>query len=195
MYGRSPRTSAFGIKNHATRADNTLTMISDQTLGGSARASRAAFLLLMLGVGRPCTDLTAQNAALVPSGSQNLQFGLILPGLPTTVSYQDAVNAGQIQIRGEKRAEVRVVFTLPPALVAPSGATLNLQFGASDAGFSTKPSVGSSQSFDPQVPLITNLSNSGRLYLFLGGIAVSIPQQEAGAYQATTTITVAYTGV
>jgi hypothetical protein len=137
----------------------------------------------------------AQGGALMPVGSQDLQFGTVLPGLPTVISRLDAVNGGQFQIRGQRRAEVRIDFILPVALTAGSGATLPLQFGSADGGYSTKPAVGSAQSFDPHMPLVVILGNSGRLYFFLGGSALPTPLQEAGSYQGTITMTVAYTGV
>ncbi len=128
-------------------------------------------------------------------GRQDLTFGTVLPGWPTVVSRLDAVNSGQYEIRGERRTEVRVDLTLPVALDSPGGATMPLQFGAGDGGFSTRPSIRASQVFDPRTPLVTDLSPSGRLYIWLGGTVVPIPTQEQGNYAATIVMTVSYTGV
>ena len=140
------------------------------------------------------TPPAAGQAALVPTGRQNLQFGVVIPGFPTVVNRLDAGNAGQYQIRGQRRAEVQVDLTLPAALVSGTGANLVLQFAAGDGGFSTRPAVGTAQAFDPQVPLVTALGNNGRLYIFLGGTVLPTPIQQSGAYQATITLTVSYTG-
>ena len=128
-------------------------------------------------------------------GTQDLTFGIVLPGLPTAVSRLDAANSGQYEIRGERRTEVRVDLTLPATLDSPTGATMPLQFGAGDGGFSARPAIRSSQVFDPRAPLVTNLSPSGRLYIWLGGTVLPAPTQEQGNYAATIILTVSYTGV
>jgi hypothetical protein len=157
---------------------------------------RSAVIVVLVLVTQGFTGrVAAQGGALVPVGSQDLRFGTVLPGFPTVISRLDAVNGGQFQIRGQRRAEVRIDFALPVTLTAGSGATLPLQFGSADGGYSTRPAVGSAQSFDPHIPLVVNLGNSGRIYFFLGGSALPTPLQEAGSYQGTITMTVAYTGV
>lgn len=141
--------------------------------------------------------LVAQLQAQQPIaavGAQDLTFGLVLPGLPTTVSRLDAGNSGQYEIRGERRTEVRVDLTLPATLDAPAGATMPLQFGAGDGGFSERPSIRSSQAFDPRAPLVATLSASGRLYIWLGGTVLPAPTQAQGNYTATIVLTVSYTG-
>ena len=139
--------------------------------------------------------VAAQGRPLSARGQQDLQFGPLLPGVPITVSRLDAANAGQFEIRGRRNTEVQVELTLPAVMTSGSGATLPLQFSAGDAGYSTDPAIGSSQAFDPRVPLTTVLASNGKLYIFLGGTALPGSQQAAGTYAATITLTVAYTGV
>lgn len=127
-----------------------------------------------------------------PTGSQNLSFGTVFPGVPVTVSRTDPANSGQFQVRGTRRALVQIDFTLPAALTGPSGGTAPLVFGAADGGWSASPSIGSATQFDPRTPLQTTLGANGRLYLFLGGQLVPPAQLPSGAYSATITITVTY---
>jgi hypothetical protein len=136
----------------------------------------------------------AQGRPLNASGRQNLNFGPLLPGTRTTVSRLDAANAGQFEVRGQRLTEVEIQLTLPAALVSLLGATLPLDFGPADGGISNTPAVGTSQAFDPRVPVRWVLSNSGRAYVYLGGSAVPAPSQAGGAYTASVVLTVAYTG-
>jgi hypothetical protein len=139
-------------------------------------------------------QLQAQQP-VVGVGRQDLTFGTVLPGMPTVVSRLDAANSGQYRIRGTRLTEVRVDLTLPATLDSPGGATIQLQFGAGDGGFSRRPAIGSSQVFDPRVPLVTDLSQGGRLFIWLGGTVLPTPTQEQGNYTATIVMTVSYTGV
>lgn len=126
-------------------------------------------------------------------GLRNLTFGSLLPGVPEPVSPADS-RSGLFLIFGLPRAEVRINFSLPAALIGAGGQNLPLQFGPTDGGFAPTSSGASIVVFDPRVPLVTRLSNIGRLYVRLGGTALPSGQQGAGNYSATITITVAYTG-
>lgn len=150
--------------------------------------------LVIATIGMAGDGLHAQGGALSVTGDQNLLFGAVLPGLPTPVSPTDAANAGRFEIRGEKNLEVTVQFTLPASLLASDGAVLPLAFGATDGRWGTRPSIGQTQSFDPSIPLVAQLSRSGRLYIRLGGTAQPLTSQTPGDYAATITVTVAYTG-
>ncbi len=138
--------------------------------------------------------LHAQIGNLTVTGEQDLQFGAVLPGLPTPISAADATNAGRFEIRGNRDAEIVVELTLPSALLAQGGTELPLAFGFEDGRCGNRPSIGQSQGFDPNVPLVALLSRSGRLYIWLGGTAQPIPSQAPGDYSAAINITVAYTG-
>jgi len=127
-------------------------------------------------------------------GRQTLNFGTLFPGVPTSISRTDALNAGEFEIRGRKNTEIAVDFTLPAALT--SGAqSVPLQFAPGDGGYSPSGTIAAATAFDPRVELVTTLSNpNGRLYVYLGGTALPGSQQRAGHYTATITLTVSYTG-
>ena len=76
----------------------------------------------------------------------------------------------------------------------PNGAQLQLSFGPGDAGAGETPTITAAAGFDPRAPHVARFSDNGRLYLFLGGTALPGAGQTAGAYTATITVTVAYTG-
>ncbi len=131
---------------------------------------------------------------LSTSGTQALAFGMIFPGVTTSVPRTDAARAGMFQITGAKDTQVRVTFTLPATLLL-GGASVPLQFGSADGGVSTSGTIGTATAFDPRVPLTTTLSGQGRLYLYLGATALPSGQQAVGTYSANVTVSVCYVGV
>lgn len=164
---------------------------SFRTSNGSTGRS-AVLIAALFAVWGAAPAAAQQPRPLTPTGTQNLQFGTVLPGVPVTVLRTDPAFSGQFQVRGTARAPVRVDLTLPAALTGPSGSSLPLLFGAADGGWSTSPSINSATGFDPRTPLTTTLSTAGRLYLFLGGQVVPPGQLLPGPYSATITITVTY---
>lgn len=132
---------------------------------------------------------------LMPGAARDLQFGVLLPGLETQVPWTDPMMAGRFEIRGTKDAEVRIDVTLPASLISSGGQMVPLQFGSTDAGFGTRPALRQAQVFDPRSPLVTRLGRGGKLLLWLGGRAQPGTTQQSGVYNATITVTVAYTGV
>ncbi|HKI94942.1 MAG TPA: hypothetical protein VJ992_06590 [Gemmatimonadales bacterium] len=127
-------------------------------------------------------------------GRQTLNFGTVLPGVPTTISRTDALNAGEFEVRGRKDTQVAIDLTLPAEMTA-GALSLPLQFGPGDGGYSQAGTIAAATVFDPRVQLVTTLGANGRLYVYLGGTALPGPQQGAGTYSGTIVLTVAYTGV
>lgn len=132
--------------------------------------------------------------SLGADGDQDLSFGQIWAGAPTSVSRLDVSQAGQFVVRGTRGAEVLVQLALPPTMINPRGAQLPLEFGPNDGGHFWLPITWWAQSFDPRVPLRTRLGITGRLYMYLGGTARPAANQQAGRYTGTITLTVSYTG-
>lgn len=155
---------------------------------------RAGVLAMVLALAGP-SALLAQGRPLRVTGVRDLQFGTVIPGVPAVILRTDAVNSGQVSLTGEKNAAVQLQFTLPTAMNGPSGATMSLSFGASDAGFSQVETVTSQVGFDPRVPFVGALSNNGRAAVFLGGQALPAGGQRSGTYTATITLTVSYIGL
>lgn len=158
----------------------------------------AALLRLLL----PCalasailaTGVLGQGRPVTGTGSQGITFGAVFPGVNGIVLPSDATRAGRFDIRGQKNLQVRFDFTLPTAMT--SGAlSMPLVFGPTDGLYALTATVGSATAFDPRVPLLARLSANGRLYFWLGGTVTPSSAQAAGAYAATVTVTMAYTGL
>ncbi len=155
-------------------------------LGWAGAALAAALIMSSPDVAR------AQGRPASVQLVQGLNFGTVFPGLPTSISRTDALNSGQVQIRGSNGSLVRVDFTLPAAMNGPGGATMPLSFLAGDGGYATTNSISTATAFDPNASLSTALSGQGRLYLFFGGRVAPPSQIAPGSYTATITITVTY---
>jgi len=134
------------------------------------------------------TALHAQSVV----GTQNLNFGNVIPGVPTTILRTDAVNGGQFRITGAGLfRSVTVRFTLPAVMNGPSGATMPITFSATDAGISWQGTIGSQTTFNPNSPFTYTLwLGSGTV--FLGGRVNPAPTQAGGSYTATITLTVIF---
>jgi hypothetical protein len=116
-----------------------------------------------------------------------LSFGTILPGIPSSVASADAHHAGLFQVQGPAGASVRVELVLPSALTADDGSRLPLSFGPRD-GFADIGGTG--LPFDPHAPYLGGLGDTGRLYLRIGGTVLPARLQSGGAYRATIFLTV-----
>ena len=125
-------------------------------------------------------------------GVQDLAFGTILPGVPTTILRTDPLNAGQFEIRGRRLTEVLVDLLLPQELLGPGGSGIPLLFGPGSAGYSPTGAITAQAGFDPDVPQALTLPGNGRGVIFLGGTANPPPLLSAGTYAATITLTLAY---
>ena len=121
----------------------------------------------------------------------DLSFGTVLPGIPSSVSVRDARHAGLFEIRGAADAAVRVEFVLPAALTAHDGALLPVTFGRTDglADFS-RGHPPRALVFDPNAPFIGSLGPNGSLFLRMGGTVIPGRPQTGGAYRATISMTV-----
>jgi hypothetical protein len=165
----------------------------------AARAARHSVRLgaaaLVLGMATPATA-QAQNGGrqVTAFRLQNLGFGTLFVGVPSYVSPADPLHAGQLEVRGEKGAEVRIDLTLPRSMTGPGGASLALEFAASDGRYARDLQSGAWLAFDPRVPLVTRTSSNGKLYVALGGTARPTNRQSAGSYSGTVNVTVSYTG-
>lgn len=160
-----------------------------QTVSGRIAAVAAMLILLVH------APLRAQGRPLTVTGTRNLAFGTVMPGVPEPVTRSDAVRSGEFRLRGERNSLIQFNFVLPASMAGPAGATLPLSFGATDAGFSPTESITNQVGFDPRAAATGRLSNNGRGSIYLGGTANPGPAQRAGAYAATITLTVSYTGL
>ncbi|MEX2466273.1 MAG: hypothetical protein WD995_05150 [Gemmatimonadota bacterium] len=158
----------------------------------------AAAILAFPGLASAQASASVQALATVlapisVSNLQDLQFGDVIPGVATTIA-PSAGDAGQYAVSGAGVLEVTLDFgTLPATLDHTlSASTLPLSFGAGSAGVGTTTGVVAT-TFDPSSTYTANLSG-GDLFVFIGGTVAPDVSQEAGDYEGTITMTVAYTG-
>jgi len=121
----------------------------------------------------------------------DLSFGTVLPGIPSSVSVRDPRRAGLFEIQGPRNASVRIEFVLPTALTSEQGAQMPISFGHGDgfADFSRgRPPRG--RAFDPHAPVIESLGPNGRLYVRIGGTVRPGRPQASGTYSATIALTI-----
>ena len=135
---------------------------------------------------------------LTVTGTNNLAFGNVYPGVNKSIAYSDAANAGKFAVSGYGGAQVTLSFALPTDLNGPSGSLLpidnwtgyyNTTSGATSGGTTFTPST---------AVTTTNLSGAagtGSLFVFIGARVSPTSTQTAGAYTNTVTMTVAYTGL
>jgi hypothetical protein len=159
-------------------------------------AAAALLALPALADAQASESVLAQATVLSPitvTADANLVFGEVLPGVPSTVAPADA-GAGAFEITGADTEEVSLSFGTLPAVLDHTGAstaTLPLSFGAGSAGFGTGGTI--STTFDPGASQTVTLDGTP-LSVFIGGTVSPAVTQEAGAYENTITLSVAYTG-
>ncbi len=153
--------------------------------------------LVLLGVFLFWGEASAQPG--VPSGprrvlgQQELQFGTVLAGMPTTVALTDA-NAGIWRIWGNKNTEIQLTFVNLPTALQSGTLNLPISFSSNDAAYSDRFNGGALIIFDPNVGVIARLGNSGKMSVRIGGTVTPPPNQQPGNYVADIDLDVIYTG-
>jgi hypothetical protein len=164
------------------------------------RVSTLALLALL--VAAPALEAQGPPGPRPPGGGrplrvdarQALSFGALLPGVPTVVPSNDALNAANVEIRGAGGSDVLISFLLPTQLDGPAGAGVPLTFGVGSAGYSPSQDINAQIALDPQLSEVLQLPVNGRGTVYLGGVASPPTQISAGTYGATITVTLSYVG-
>lgn len=128
-----------------------------------------------------------------------LEFGQLVPGTPVTVAPRTSTSTGKFEIRGARRAEFTLDFTLPALLRAGNGPhTIPLTFGGAAACHGTMDNQFACNLMDPSVTLTARIRNqappNNTHYVWLGGTVTPSPTQFPGIYTAVVIATVQYTG-
>lgn len=164
------------------------------------RVSTLAMLALLLGA--PALEAQGPPGPRPPGGGrplrvdarQGLSFGTLLPGVPTVVPSNDALNAASVEVRGRGGSDVLLSFLLPTRLDGPGGAGVPLTFGVGSAGYAPSRDINAQIALDPQASEVLELPRNGRGMIYLGGIASPPAQIPPGTYGATITVTLSYVG-
>jgi spore coat protein U-like protein len=142
-------------------------------------------------------DAQVIGQAITVTSLQDLNFGTVLKGVPTTVLPSNAA-AGAWQVQGDKNAQVTIAFTLPTVLTniqALPGSTMPITFGAASALWNRGiNSVVGATPFDP------GSGTTGRIgpppnpfiYVWIGGTVTPAATAKPGIYTGTIIVTVAY---
>lgn len=127
-------------------------------------------------------------AAQSVTGTRNLDFGSLIPGVPTIVAPTDPVRAGQFRISGVFLRNVQISFVLPTVMNGPLGATMPISFSNTDAGYSTF--LQANTPFNPNAPYNETVFFAATIVL--GGRVNPAPTQRGGSYSANIVMTVIF---
>lgn len=122
---------------------------------------------------------------------RDLRFGIVIRGVPNSVSPADPVKSGQWYFSTPGiGSRVRVQFTLPNQLNGPSGATLPISFGTTDAIL--RGTAGSSVNviLNPNVTTTLTATTSKDANVWIGGRVTPAANQVTGAYSNTIILTI-----
>jgi hypothetical protein len=159
----------------------------------------SVLLLVSFGIAQEQETIDAKATVLSPisfPAKRDLDFGSeVLPGRTYTVLPGNGTQAGRFELSGADGKEVSLSFSLPTDLDGPGANTISITFSATSATHATNLDyVTGATSFNPASGATTSLNGLGSLYIALGGEISPPSNQVAGAYSATITLTVEYTG-
>jgi hypothetical protein len=169
----------------------------------------ATMLLGLVCIAMPWNAAQAQEVATIqaratvlPSmsitGTHDLDFGNVIPGMDKAVDKIEAGSAGEWIIIGIPKAEINVSFILPNSLNEVGGNdVLPIEFKMADASYNDSTKGG--QQFpagvlNPHQTGTTQIGQNGTLGIWLGGEVFPGPSQISGLYTGRVTLTVTYTG-
>jgi len=136
----------------------------------------------------------AEGQTLSVRPIQDLSFGFLLAGVPTSIAPNDFTRSGQVELTAPLGTSFEIRYTLPTAM-SGVGTTLPLAFGSTSVGAAPSSSPASMQFFDPANALRFQLTTSARVTFFLGGQAIPSLGQPVGTYSAPIVITITNLGI
>jgi hypothetical protein len=130
---------------------------------------------------------------LIVTGGANLAFGDVFQGVIKQVLFSDATS-GRFSLSGFGSAQVNMTFTLPTNLV--NGAN-TLPIGTWDVRTNTTNVTAGATALTVTsgVPVPSNLSAAGNLFVFVGARVTPSVGQVAGSYTGNIVLAAAYTGL
>ena len=131
------------------------------------------------------------SAQLVVQGIRDLDFGPVIQGIAATVTTADPLRSGQFYFKTPALGtRIRIQFTLPTQLNGPSGATMPITFGATDAMAKGTAPASIPASFNPNAAATFTMTTSVDANVWLGGRVTPAANQRVGAYSNTVIMTV-----
>ncbi len=128
-------------------------------------------------------------ASLTVTSSNDLEFGIVTPGVNKTIDHKTSGSAGCWNILASGTAEVQLSFTSLPGQLTTGAENLSVAYTAS---------VGTIQGTSVDIPVLaagaTDNLVGGSLDVWIGGIVFPGASQPGGDYTATLTLEVTLTG-
>lgn len=152
----------------------------------------------------PASGSILVRADVTPDGlsvasTNTLNFGILIPGTPTTLNARASVNAGKFDIRGARRAEFTLTLTLPTVLRVGTGPlTLPITFDGASGCSAQRDNQNSCSTYNPTTVLTARIRNQAApdntFFVWLGGTVNPAIGQSPGVYTAVISALVQYTG-
>lgn len=151
--------------------------------------SRCTSVLLLALVGM-ATPLLAQSTV---TGVRDLNFGIVIRGVQTTVVPSDPIKSGRFYVRHQLNRQVQVRFTLPTQLARVGGGG-NLPITFLNNSAIAQGTAGSSVpvTFNPNNTQTFTLVSSPDFFVNLGGRVSPAAGQATGNYRGTVTLNVTF---
>jgi len=141
------------------------------------------------------------NTAVTIGQLNGLDFGVVIPGVPTTIGPKTAL-AGKFVIHGAKNAEVRITFALPTVLAVGAN---SMPISFSDDPVAGKLGCHRNQdqqtnctTYTPSAPLLVRIRNNpapqNTYFVWIGGRVSPAVGQRPGTYTGSVTMSAVYTG-
>lgn len=175
---------------------SSVKMNSRISVYSSAALTAIAMLAIMPTSAQAQASITATAnvaTALTVTAGNDLDFGLVIPGFTKTIAVTDAT-AGTFSMSGGAAAEVNFSFSSLPANLDDGLGNLLPISSYSGVHNTANDPVAGATAFTPSSGATTNLSGTGLLYIFVGGVADATGSPPNGTYTGTITLTAAYTG-
>lgn len=172
----------------------TMMTTGSSTRQGASRGAWIVVLAALLVALDPASAIAQGGPPLAVQGRQDLSFGEVIAGVPTTVVPTDPSRSAQLRIRGRRGQVLELTFDLPATLDRAGGGAIRLGFGPGDAHFSARGGMGGRVPFDPTTPWTVTLTRQGWSWVFLGGSALPSIQAAAGSYSGSIVLTVSDLG-
>jgi hypothetical protein len=141
------------------------------------------------------------NTAVTIGQLNGLDFGIVVPGVPTTIGPKTAL-AGKFVLHGAKNAEVRVTFALPTVLTV-GASSMPISFAddpvAGKLGcHRNQDQQANCTTYTPSTPLLVRIRNNpppqNTYYVWIGGTVSPAVGQQPGTYAGNVTMSAVYTG-
>ncbi len=146
--------------------------------------------------------LLIDNTALIAAQVNDLDFGVVIPGTPTSVNPKTSALAGKYVLHGTRNAEIQISFVLPSVLqVGPW--TMPISFADDPVAgrmgcHRNQDQQNNCTRYTPTGPLVVRIRNGpppqNTFYVWIGGTVSPAVGQQPGIYRGTVTMSAVYTG-